>query len=124
RTLGRILRQVTRAGDVVGRVDNDAFGVVLRDPLVVGPARLASRVRDALKDVAISAPDGEIPVLVSIGFTVVEPRGPTDEPPKRPSPTYFPEVAAKVLASATAALTEAQTAGGNTARGSQPVAWP
>jgi diguanylate cyclase (GGDEF)-like protein len=124
RALGRILRQVTRAGDVVGRVDNDAFGVVLRDPLVVGPARLASRVRDALKDVTIPAPDGEIPIHVSIGFTVVEPRGPTEDPPKRPTPTYFADVATTVFTSATAALTEAQSAGGNTARGSQPVAWP
>jgi hypothetical protein len=97
---------------------------VLRDPLVVGPARLASRVRDALKDIAIPAPDGEIPVHVSIGFTVVEPRGPSDEPAKRPAPTYFSDVAAKVLSAATAALTEAQSSGGNTARGSQPVAWP
>jgi diguanylate cyclase (GGDEF)-like protein len=124
RALGRVLRQVTRAGDIVGRVDNDAFGVVLRDPLVVGPARLASRVRDALKDMNIPGPAGEIPVRVSIGFTVVEPRGPSDEPAKRPSPTYFSEVAAQVFAAAAAALTEAQAAGGNTARGSQPVAWP
>ena len=124
RALGRVLRQVTRAGDMVGRVDNDAFGVVLRDPLVVGPARLASRVRDALKDMTIPAPDGDIAIHVSIGFTVIEPRGPTDEPAKRPAPTYFSEVAAQVFATATAALTEAQASGGNTAKGSQPLAWP
>jgi diguanylate cyclase (GGDEF)-like protein len=124
RTLGRVLRQVTRAGDVVGRIDNDAFGVVLRDPLVVGPARLASRVRDALKDTAVPAPDGDIPIRVSIGFTVVEPRGPGDEPAKRPAQNYFAEVAAKVLSIAHTALVEAQSAGGNTARGSQPVGWP
>jgi len=109
---------------MVGRVDNDAFGVVLRDPLVVGPARLASRVRDALKDMTIPAPDGDIAIHVSIGFTVIEPRGPTDEPAKRPAPTYFSEVAAQVFATATAALTEAQASGGNTAKGSQPLAWP
>jgi diguanylate cyclase (GGDEF)-like protein len=124
RTLGRVLRQVTRAGDVVGRIDNDAFGIVLRDPLVVGPARLASRVRDALKDTTIPAPDGDIPIHVSIGFTVVEPRGPTEEPAKRPPQNYFAEVATRVIAIADAALVEAQSAGGNTARGSQPVGWP
>ena len=58
RVLGRALRQLSRAGDLVARLGSDSFGVVLRNPLVVGPARLASRLRDVLKGLSLTGPRG------------------------------------------------------------------
>jgi len=125
RALGRVLRQVTRAGDIVGRLDGDSFGIVLRNPLIVGPARLASRVRELLKGQTIDGVDGKLPIQVSIGFSFVEPYGRKEEQAaRRPGGAFFSEMAEKLLASAIAGVTEAQAAGGNTVRGSEPLVWP
>jgi diguanylate cyclase (GGDEF)-like protein len=124
RSLGRVLRQVTRAGDVVGRLGSDSFGVVLRNPLVVGPARLASRVRELLKSQSLAGPRGEVPIQVSIGFSFVGPYKGDRDDAQRPAPSYFPTMAERLLASAVAALGDARAAGGNTVRGAEPITWP
>src|SRR5213078_513255 len=97
------------------------------NPLVVGPARLASRVRDILRDQTAVGAQGEVPIHVSIGFSIVEPRGQSEgegEVGTRFGAEYFSGVAEELFANALAALGEAQASGGNAVRGSQPVAWP
>lgn len=122
RELGRMLRHLTRAGDVVGRFGNDAFGIVLRDPMVVGPARLADRVRELLKDYLVVGPSGEARLRVSIGFAVLEPKPVAAE--GKVSQTYFQSVAERLAGGALAALEEAQRSGGNATVGAAAMPWP
>jgi len=124
RALGRTLNQATRAGDIVCRFESDAFGVVLRDALLVGPARLAGRIQALLKDQMVIGPQGQAPLCVSVGFSVVEPPGPGEGQPPKLGASYFHSVARALVSSALAALEKAQQAGGNAVRGSAPVPWP
>jgi diguanylate cyclase (GGDEF)-like protein len=120
--LGKVLCQVTRAGDSVGRYDGDAFGIVLRDPVAIGPARLGSRIQELLKDQMVVGPQGEAPLRVSIGFSLIEAQ--TGSTGYRADVSYFRAVAQVLKASARTALDEARRAGGATVLGSSPVAWP
>jgi len=123
--LGAVVRQVTRAGDIVGRCDGDAFGIVLRDPMVVGPARVAARLQELLRERTIAGPTGEVPLRVSIGFSLIEPMPFGADAVASPVPgSYFVSVADKLKASALAALEECRREGGATVRGTPPVAWP
>jgi diguanylate cyclase (GGDEF)-like protein len=119
--LGKVLRQVTRAGDSVGRYEGDAFGIVLRDPVAIGPERLGQRIQELLRDQMVVGPQGEAPLRVSIGFALIE--APSSAGGYRADISYFQAVAGQLKASALAALAEAQKAGGATLRGSPALAW-
>jgi diguanylate cyclase (GGDEF)-like protein len=120
--LGSVLQRVTRAGDSVGRFDGDAFGVVLRDATVPGPACLGARIQELLRDQVVVGPQGETPLRVSVGFSLIE--APPSSGGFRADAAYFRAVAESLRASALSALAEAQQAGGGTVRGSAPLAWP
>jgi diguanylate cyclase (GGDEF)-like protein len=120
--LGKVLRQVTRAGDSVGRYDGDSFGIVLRDPVAVGAERFGQRIQELLRDQMVVGPEGESPLRVSIGFSVIE-----SSPGAggfRADASYFQAIAAQLKATALTALDQAQKAGGATTRGSAPLSWP
>jgi diguanylate cyclase (GGDEF)-like protein len=120
--LGKVLRQVTRAGDSVGRYDGDAFGIVLRNPVAIGPERLGQRIQELLRDQMVVGPQGEAPLKVSIGFSLIE--APAGAGGYRADPSYFQAAAGRLKSSALAALDEAQKAGGATVRGSAALTWP
>jgi diguanylate cyclase (GGDEF)-like protein len=125
RALGNALREATRAGDVVGRYEGDTFGVVLRDPTTVGPARLAARVYELLKDQKIGTSSGEVPLRASIGFALLEPPPQRDGEAQKPiGISYFQLVADLLKGAALLALDEARRSGGNVVRGAEAVAWP
>ncbi|HKQ70541.1 MAG TPA: diguanylate cyclase [Polyangiaceae bacterium] len=125
KTLGAVLEQATRGGDVVGRYGSDAFGVVLRDPSVVGPARLAARVHELLKDRVVVGSVGETALRVSIGFSLIEAPSKADGDVARPiGMAFFQSVSERLKASAALALEEARREGGDTVRGAAPIAWP
>ena len=125
RALGKALRDATRAGDVVGRYEGDAFAVVLRDPTTVGPARLGARVHELLKDQKIATSGGEVPLRASIGFSMLEPPPQREGEGRRPiGISYFQLVADLLKGAALLALDDARRSGGNMIRGAEPVAWP
>lgn len=120
--LAKVLLQVTRAGDSVGRFGGDAFGIVLRDPVDEGPIRLGARVQELLKDQMVVSEQGEAPLRVSIGFSLIEPQARSGG--YRADASYFRAVAQDLKAMALAALDEARRAGGGAVRGSSALAWP
>jgi two-component system, cell cycle response regulator len=120
--LGGVLRQVTRAGDSVGRYGGDVFGIILRDPVAAGPLRLGARIQELLKDQMVVGAQGEAPLRVSIGFSLIEAQAGSGG--HRTDVSYFRAVAQALEASALAALDEARQAGGAAVRGSAPLAWP
>jgi len=120
--LGAMLRQVTRAGDSVGRYGGDVFGIVLRAPEAAGPAQLGSRIQELLKDQMVQSAQGEAPLRVSIGFSLIEAE--VGSGGYRADSSYFRAVAQALKASAQSALDEARRAGGGAVRGSSPLAWP
>jgi GGDEF domain-containing protein len=126
RTLGKALREATRAGDVVGRYEGDAFAVVLRDPTTVGPARLGARVHELLKDQKITTHAGDVPFSASIGFALLEPASQREggEGRKPIGISYFQLVADLLKGAALLALDDARRSGGNVVRGADRVAWP
>jgi diguanylate cyclase (GGDEF)-like protein len=125
RALGKALRDATRAGDVVGRYEGDAFAVVLRDPTTVGPARLGARVHELLKDQKIATSSGDVPLRASIGFALLEPAPARSADDRKPiGISYFQLVADLLKGAALLALDDARRTGGNAIRGSESVAWP
>jgi diguanylate cyclase (GGDEF)-like protein len=125
RALGKALRDATRAGDVVGRYEGDAFAVVLRDPTEVGPARLGDRVHELLNGQKIATSDGEVPLRASIGYALLETPADKDNARKPIGISYFQLVADLLKGAALLALDDARRAGGNTVRGAvETVTWP
>jgi diguanylate cyclase (GGDEF)-like protein len=126
RALGKALREASRAGDVVGRYEGDAFAVVLRDPTTVGPARFGARVHELLKDQKIATSHGDVPLRASIGFSLLEPPPARDaEDGRKPiGISYFQLVADLLKGAALLALDDARRSGGNMIKGSESVAWP
>jgi diguanylate cyclase (GGDEF)-like protein len=120
--LGRVLRQVTRAGDSVGRYDSDAFGIVMRGTMAIGAERLGQRIQELLRDQMVIGLEGEAPLRVSIGFSLIE--SSSGAGGFRADASYFQAIAAQLKATALTALDQAQKAGGATVRGSAPLSWP
>ena len=56
-----------RAGDCLGRLGGEEFGVLLPDTGLAGALEVAERVRAAMEACPISGPDGDFYVTVSIG---------------------------------------------------------
>ena len=67
--LARLLRRLSRAGDVVGRFAGDAFALVLRDSKLEGPGRFAARLIELLRDQMVVGGQSEMPLRASVGFS-------------------------------------------------------
>jgi diguanylate cyclase (GGDEF)-like protein len=123
--IGRMLRDVTRAGDVVARYGGDEFVVVAGQASAPGAERMALRIIELLKGHVIAGHDGEIPLGVSIGIGMLPPHDFPPESVARPiAASYFEAVASSLLASALSGLDEARRAGGTSVRAVPGVAWP
>ncbi|MDB4914630.1 MAG: putative rane protein [Gemmatimonadetes bacterium] len=80
RTVGSLLINSGRAGDVVARVGGEEFAILLADTGSAGAqlfaSRLCERVRDHSFDIGTSLP--QVPLTTSIGVAVGAPRGAKD----------------------------------------------
>jgi diguanylate cyclase (GGDEF)-like protein len=66
--VGELLREVKRGGDVVARTGGDEFTLLLPETSAAGAFRLASRIREMVREYRFRAVEGRVPVTVSIGL--------------------------------------------------------
>jgi diguanylate cyclase (GGDEF)-like protein len=111
--VGKVLRQVTREHDVVGRYGGDEFALVLPQTPSEAAARAGTRILELLRDKAVFGPAGErLPLTSSIGQSTLEPRGDgSAEPPSNLPSSYFHDVAQALVRHADEALYRAKHLG-------------
>jgi diguanylate cyclase (GGDEF)-like protein len=73
RVASRLLSSV-RGDDAICRIGGDEFLVIMADTDVAIATRVAERIRQAITDQPIPTRDGSIPMSVSVGCTVRQPR--------------------------------------------------
>jgi diguanylate cyclase (GGDEF)-like protein len=100
---GTLLRQATRATDVVGRYGDDQFVVLLPGADAAGIAVVASRVAEAFSRLAIDGPHGPAHVRASIGGAQLAPRSDAPALSIRPE-AFFEQTALNLVRAAGAAL--------------------
>jgi diguanylate cyclase (GGDEF)-like protein len=70
-TLEAVARELSRSfprrSDVVARFGGDEFAIILRDATGVDGGRLAARFLEAVRQLEVSGPHGEVPVTASVG---------------------------------------------------------
>jgi diguanylate cyclase (GGDEF)-like protein len=73
RVASRLLSSV-RGDDAICRMGGDEFLVLMADTDAKVAARVAERIRRTITDTAVPTRDGAVPMSVSVGFTVRQPR--------------------------------------------------
>jgi two-component system cell cycle response regulator len=91
-----------RGDDAICRLGGDEFLVLMADTDATIAARVAERIRHAITDTPVPTRDGAVPVSVSVGCTVRQPRETT--------------AVDALLERADQALMESKTAGRNRVR--------
>jgi diguanylate cyclase (GGDEF)-like protein len=76
RVASRLLSSV-RGDDAICRLGGDEFLVLMIDTDANIASRVAERIRHMITDTAIPTRDGAVPMSVSVGFTVRQPRDPS-----------------------------------------------
>lgn len=110
--VGKVLRQVTRGSDIVGRYGGDEFVILLPQTRAEDAQRLGDRILNALGDKRVGEDQG-VPVRGSIGLSALEPHRFADGEIPRPLPAgYFQEVGSMLVQWADEALYRAKRAGG------------
>src|SRR5262249_9612636 len=97
--LARILANLLRQVDSIGRLHGEKFLVIAREPPAAGAARLGERLRAAVAATPLKCNGQVVPITLSIGFAVAEGRVHAD--------------LEAITAVADDALTHARTSGGN-----------
>ena len=100
RRVGELIRAQVRREDVMGRMGEDVFGVVLPGNRYRGAAILANKIRTEAEEAVVAAGDAEIAIRVSCGISTY-PDNQTIETPD------------DLVANAENALREAKARGGN-----------
>jgi diguanylate cyclase (GGDEF)-like protein len=77
RVASRLLSSV-RGDDAICRIGGDEFLVLMADTDAAVAARVAERIRHAITDTAVPTRDGAMPMSVSVGCTIRQPRDPAD----------------------------------------------
>jgi diguanylate cyclase (GGDEF)-like protein/PAS domain S-box-containing protein len=73
RVVARTIQQLIRSGDLCGRIGGDEFGLLLPHATVQQAAVVAERIRSAIADQNVAAPDApQIRVTVSIGLAKLD----------------------------------------------------
>ncbi|MBI2877433.1 MAG: diguanylate cyclase [Candidatus Tectomicrobia bacterium] len=123
--LGRVLRQVTRSSDIVGRYGGDEFAIILPRTDTEGAERVGERVLDLLQSHSVSGPDGAIPLRSSVGLSILAPHTLSPEEIPRPVPYAFFQKASKILMQqADEALYRAKSQGGGQVCTGAMTHWP
>ncbi len=89
-TLGKVLRQATRTGDIVGRYGGDEFAILLPQAGAEGAEIVGHRILDSLQDKYVGGPSTHLPLEISLGYSVLESHSfaPSDLPHPIPQ-AYF-----------------------------------
>ena len=66
--VGELLREVKRGGDVLARTGGDEFALLLPETGAAGAFRVATRIREEVRDRKFQAVAGRVPVTVSVGL--------------------------------------------------------
>lgn len=122
--VGKVLREASREHDVVGRYGGDEFVMVLPQTSGRGAERMARRILSLLRQKELTGPDTRLPVLASLGISVLLPHqfGPHDF--ARPVPAaYFQNMAQTLVLKADEALYRAKSAGGDRLHVGDPTPW-
>lgn len=66
--VGELLREIKRGGDVLARIGGDEFALLLPETGAAGAFRVATRIREEVRERKFQAVAGRVPVTVSIGL--------------------------------------------------------
>lgn len=124
-TLGKVLRQATRANDFVCRYGGDEFMIILPQSSIKGADIVGKRIFEFLKDKFINSPQGEILLKVSIGGVELGIADYSSQQIPHPIPyTYFDDMANKLIQEADKILYEVKHKGGNQVSFGSVIEWP
>lgn len=124
-TVGKLLRQATRATDIVGRYGGDEFAITLPHTPLEGAVIVSQRIVEMLKGAAVLGPSGELPLRGSLGLSTLLPHSFSPASLPRPIPNvYFQMIAQQLIQRADAAMYEAKQAGKHRACAAEPLEWP
>jgi diguanylate cyclase (GGDEF)-like protein len=73
RSIGRILRLLTRENDLAARLAGDEFVLVLRNVTSDATVVLCQRIKDAVREFDWEAVAAGLAVSISVGLTVAQP---------------------------------------------------
>jgi diguanylate cyclase (GGDEF)-like protein len=122
--IGKVLRQATRAGDIVGRYGGDEFAVILPNTFMDEATRVGQRILEALRDKSVACPTGALPLRSSVGAGMLCPPSLPPATIPRPVPNaYFQEMATRLLQQADSALFIAKHAGGHCTHAAASMIW-
>jgi diguanylate cyclase (GGDEF)-like protein len=122
--LGKVLREASREHDVVGRYGGDEFVMVLPQTGGRGAERMARRVLSLLREMEVEGQEARLPVLASLGISVLVPHKLGAQDFARPVPaTYFQGMAQALVLKADEALYRAKADGGGRLHVGEPTQW-
>jgi len=123
-SVGRILNQTMRGGDIVARYGGDEFAVVLPQTTAEQGDLVAQRIVDRIASIEINSHDGPLRVHASVGVSVLEAHDlPVDAIPRPIPQQYFQEMGQLMVQRADEALYEAKRRGGNCSYRGAAVLW-
>lgn len=124
-TVGDILRQATRETDILGRYGGDEFTILLPQTSSKDAETIGRRIISLFEGKTIPSPEGDLPLLGSVGISTLEPHALTNEDIPRPvNMEYFDDVGTMLIKNADIALYASKKAGGGQLHVSAPATWP
>lgn len=123
--VGDILRQATRETDIIGRYGGDEFTVLLPQTTSQDAEIIGKRIISLFEGKTIPSPEGDLPLLGSVGLSTLEPHSLKLEDIPRPvTMEYFDGVGTMLIKNADLALYASKRAGGGQLHVSKPSTWP
>lgn len=120
-----LLRNATRAADVIGRYGGDEFVVLLPATGSEGARVVVARILGGLRDLIITEHGSTVPVSASLGLATLQ--APTTDPviaPRALPLAYFQTLCVSLFARADASLYDAKRAGRARCGGTILLDWP